>query len=57
MLYTHVGLAFLVSGLILLLAIVGAVLLTLRLRHGVARQAIGLQVGRGEGLFAPRLQG
>jgi NADH-quinone oxidoreductase subunit J len=56
LLYTHTGPAFLVSGLILLLAIIGAVLLTLRLRHGVKRQVISLQVGRGEGLFAPRIQ-
>ena len=45
-LYTDYVLLFQASGLILLVAMVGAIVLTLRARKGVRRQVIGRQIGR-----------
>ena len=45
-LYERYLLVFQASGLILLLAMIGAIVLTLRHREGVRRQDIGAQVGR-----------
>lgn len=45
-LYTHYIMAFQVSGLILLVAMIGAIVLTLRTRPGVRRQKIADQVAR-----------
>ena len=46
LIYTHYLYVFQVSGLILLVAMVGAIVLTLRHRSGVQRQRIATQVGR-----------
>jgi NADH-quinone oxidoreductase subunit J len=46
LLYTHYLYVFQVSGLILLVAMIGAIVLTLRHRSGVQRQRISAQVGR-----------
>ena len=46
LLYTHYIYAFQAAGLILLVAMVGAIVLTLRSREGVRRQKIGQQVTR-----------
>lgn len=45
-LYTHYALIFQCSGLILLISMIGAIVLTLRHREGVRRQKIGDQTGR-----------
>jgi len=45
-LYTDYLLLFQLSGLVLLVAMVGAIVLTLRSREGVRRQSIGAQVAR-----------
>jgi len=45
-LYTKYVFLFQVAGLILLVAMIGAIVLTLRSRDGVRRQRIGTQVGR-----------
>lgn len=45
-LYTHYVLQFQLSGLILLSAMIGAIVLTLRQRPGVRRQDVARQVGR-----------
>ena len=45
-LYTQYVLAFQLAGLILLVAMIGAIVLTLRTRPGVRRQKISEQVGR-----------
>lgn len=45
-LYTQYIVPFQISGLILLVAMVGAIVLTLRRRSGVLRQNVGLQVSR-----------
>ncbi len=46
LIYTHYLYVFQVSGLILLVAMIGAIVLTLRHRPGVQRQRIATQVGR-----------
>ena len=46
LLYTHYVLLFQISGLILLVAMIGAIVLTLRQRPGVLRQTISEQVSR-----------
>jgi NADH-quinone oxidoreductase subunit J len=46
LLYTHYIYAFQIAGLILLVAMIGAIVLTLRSREGVKRQKIGQQVTR-----------
>jgi NADH-quinone oxidoreductase subunit J len=46
LIYTHYLYVFQVSGLILLVAMIGAIVLTLRHRPGVQRQKIAAQVGR-----------
>jgi NADH-quinone oxidoreductase subunit J len=46
LIYTHYIYAFQAAGLILLVAMIGAIVLTLRSREGVKRQKIGLQVTR-----------
>jgi NADH-quinone oxidoreductase subunit J len=46
LLYTRYVYAFQAAGLILLVAMVGAIVLTLRARHGVRRQHIAQQVAR-----------
>ncbi len=46
LIYTHYIYAFQASGLILLVAMIGAIVLTLRSREGVKRQKIGQQVTR-----------
>ena len=46
LLYTHYLYAFQVAGLILLVAMVGAIVLTLRHRTGVRRQRAAVQVAR-----------
>ena len=46
LLYTHYIYAFQAAGLILLVAMIGAIVLTLRAREGVKRQRIGQQVTR-----------
>ncbi|WP_439817849.1 NADH-quinone oxidoreductase subunit J [Zavarzinia sp. CC-PAN008] len=45
-LYTQFALPFQISGLILLVAMIGAIVLTLRQRAGVRRQSIAAQVAR-----------
>jgi NADH-quinone oxidoreductase subunit J len=45
-LYTQYLCLFQISGLVLLVAMVGAIVLTLRRREGVRRQKIGTQIGR-----------
>ncbi|MBL8641572.1 MAG: NADH-quinone oxidoreductase subunit J [Alphaproteobacteria bacterium] len=47
-LYTQYVFPFQVSGLILLVAMIGAIVLTLRTRGGVLRQRVGAQVERSE---------
>jgi NADH-quinone oxidoreductase subunit J len=49
LIYTHYLYVFQVSGLILLVAMIGAIVLTLRHRTGVQRQRVGDQVGRKRG--------
>jgi len=46
LIYTHYLYVFQVSGLILLVAMIGAIVLTLRKRPGVQRQRIAAQIGR-----------
>ncbi|HUA56062.1 MAG TPA: NADH-quinone oxidoreductase subunit J [Candidatus Sulfotelmatobacter sp.] len=46
LIYTDYILLFQTAGLILLVAMVGAIVLTLRAREGVRRQVIGRQIGR-----------
>jgi NADH-quinone oxidoreductase subunit J len=46
LIYTHYVYAFQASGLILLVAMIGAIVLTLRSREGVRRQKISQQVSR-----------
>jgi NADH-quinone oxidoreductase subunit J len=46
LIYTDYILLFQIAGLILLVAMVGAIVLTLRAREGVRRQVIGRQIGR-----------
>ena len=46
LLYTHYVYVFQVAGLILLVAMIGAIVLTLRAREGVRRQKIANQVAR-----------
>ncbi|MBY0501600.1 MAG: NADH-quinone oxidoreductase subunit J [Alphaproteobacteria bacterium] len=46
LLYTHYALIFQAAGLILLIAMVGAIVLTLRHREGVRRQIVGDQFAR-----------
>lgn len=46
LLYTHYALIFQCAGLILLIAMIGAIVLTLRHREGVKRQKIGEQINR-----------
>jgi NADH-quinone oxidoreductase subunit J len=46
LLYTRYVYAFQASGVILLIAMIGAIVLTLRAREGVRRQNIGLQLAR-----------
>lgn len=46
LLYTHYALIFQCAGLILLISMIGAIVLTLRHREGVKRQKIGDQIGR-----------
>jgi NADH-quinone oxidoreductase subunit J len=45
-LYTKYAYLFQASGLILLVAMIGAIVLTLRQREGVRRQSISAQIGR-----------
>jgi len=45
-LYTHYVYLFQVAGLVLLVAMIGAIVLTHRQRGGVRRQSIGLQTAR-----------
>ena len=49
LLYTHYLYVFQVSGLILLVAMIGAIVLTLRHRPGVQRQRIAEQINRKRG--------
>jgi NADH-quinone oxidoreductase subunit J len=49
LIYTHYLYVFQVAGLILLVAMVGAIVLTLRHRTGVHRQKVAVQVGRRPG--------
>jgi NADH-quinone oxidoreductase subunit J len=46
LIYTHYALVFQASGLVLLVAMIGAIVLTLRQRPGVKRQDIGRQLSR-----------
>jgi len=46
LIYTHYALVFQAAGLVLLVAMIGAIVLTLRERTGVRRQDIGLQLAR-----------
>ncbi len=46
LLYTHYALIFQGAGLILLIAMIGAIVLTLRTREGVKKQKLGDQIGR-----------
>lgn len=46
LLYTHYALVFQAAGLILLIAMIGAIVLTLRHREGVRRQKVGDQLAR-----------
>jgi NADH-quinone oxidoreductase subunit J len=48
-LYTHYAYLFLASGIVLLVAMIGAIVLTLRQRVGVRRQSIPAQIGRRRG--------
>ena len=45
LLYTHYALVFQGAGLILLIAMIGAIVLTLRHREGVRKQKLGDQIG------------
>jgi NADH-quinone oxidoreductase subunit J len=45
-LYSDYLLVFQAAGLVLLLAMIGAIVLTLRHREGIKRQDVGAQVGR-----------
>jgi NADH-quinone oxidoreductase subunit J len=47
-LYTHYAYYFEGAGLILLVAMIGAIVLTLRHKEGVKRQSIAAQVARGK---------
>ncbi|MEC9175396.1 MAG: NADH-quinone oxidoreductase subunit J [Pseudomonadota bacterium] len=49
LLYTRYVLLFQASGLILLVAMIGAIVLTLRQRGGVLRQSVAAQIGRRPG--------
>jgi NADH-quinone oxidoreductase subunit J len=44
--YTQYFLLFQISGLVLFVAMIGAIVLTLRHRDGVKKQDVGRQVGR-----------
>ncbi len=46
LLYTHYFIYFQLAGLVLLVAMIGAIVLTLRHKEGVKRQSIAAQVGR-----------
>jgi NADH-quinone oxidoreductase subunit J len=46
LIYTHYAYLFQAAGLILLIAMIGAIVLTLRQREGVRRQVIGNQITR-----------
>lgn len=46
LLYTHYALIFQCAGLILLISMIGAIVLTLRHREGVRRQKVGDQISR-----------
>jgi len=46
LIYTHYAYPFQVAGLILLVAMIGAIVLTLRQRSGVRRQSIAEQIAR-----------
>jgi NADH-quinone oxidoreductase subunit J len=46
LLYTHYSLIFQGAGLILLISMIGAIVLTLRHREGVRKQKVGDQLGR-----------
>lgn len=46
LLYTHYALVFQGAGLILLIAMIGAIVLTLRQREGIKKQDVGDQIGR-----------
>jgi NADH-quinone oxidoreductase subunit J len=46
LIYTHYAYPFQVAGLILLVAMIGAIVLTLRQRTGVRRQSIAAQIAR-----------
>jgi NADH-quinone oxidoreductase subunit J len=46
LIYTHYIYLFQVSGLILLVAMIGAIVLTLRQREGVRRQSVARQTAR-----------
>ena len=48
MLYTDYIYLFQTAGLILLVAMIGAIVLTLRQREGVRRQSIAAQLARGK---------
>ena len=45
-LYTHYAYLFMGAGMVLLIAMIGAIVLTLRQRVGVRRQSIAAQIGR-----------
>ncbi|MBX9697383.1 MAG: NADH-quinone oxidoreductase subunit J [Alphaproteobacteria bacterium] len=45
-LYTHYGLVFQMAGVLLLIAMIGAIVLTLRRRDGVKRQDVRVQISR-----------
>ena len=45
-LYTHYALAFLMAGIILLVAMIGAIVLTFRKREGVKKQSYLKQISR-----------
>jgi NADH-quinone oxidoreductase subunit J len=47
LLYTRYVYAFQAAGMVLLVAMIGAIVLTLRAREGVRHQKIGQQIGRG----------
>ena len=46
LLYTHYVYLFQASGIVLLIAMIGAIVLTLRSREGVRKQNVGAQLGR-----------
>lgn len=46
LIYTHYALIFQGAGIILLIAMIGAIVLTLRQREGVRRQKVGAQIAR-----------